>query len=496
MEKIFRSYYTKSDFITNYMVSKIEPNDCDTILEPCGGDGAFIDALLNINPNLNIETCDLNRSAVKVLRKKYKGIFNISVREADTLLDTTFDKYSINGYYQKIIGNPPYGGWQDLDKRAILKKKYNGFYVKETYTLFLLRCISLLADDGVLSFIIPDTFLFLHNHKEIRKHILSTTSIKEILIFPSKLFPGVSFGYSNLCIITLQKTRSNKTALNNTVRIIRNLQNEIDLKHVLNEQIEKFDVIFLKQDEILNSPDSAFLISQGSINETIVSCETRLGELCDCVTGIYCGDNKRFLFVDETCEKPPLGYSAINDSNVSYDCENLIGLDAPKSFIQIIKGSSKTSYYRTAPLWYIDWSFSAIRHYNTDKKARFQNSTYYFKQGIAMPMVKSSQIKATLMDKCVFDQSIVGVFPKENRYMFFVLAYLNSKIANTFMHIINPTANNSSNYVKKLPIFVPTQDELSYINSLVFNIFETHNFELYQPQIDVFFANKFNDTNL
>lgn len=36
---------------------------------------------------------------------------------------------------------------------------YTELNVKETYTLFLLRCIQLLNDGGRLVFIIPDTFM-------------------------------------------------------------------------------------------------------------------------------------------------------------------------------------------------------------------------------------------------------------------------------------------------------------------------------------------------
>lgn len=76
--------------------------------------------------------------------EKYRDVNNLTVKRSDTLLDERLDYISsIGGYYTKIIGNPPYGAWQDYEKRDLLKKKYNGQYVKETYTLFLYRCISL-----------------------------------------------------------------------------------------------------------------------------------------------------------------------------------------------------------------------------------------------------------------------------------------------------------------------------------------------------------------
>ena len=150
MNNIYCSYYTKNQNITSYMVSMINPSASDRILEPCGGDGIFIDAMLARSPKLMIDTCDLDNEAIVAMQSKYYLKKNIKVRSADTLTDSLFDEYSKNGYYDKIIGNPPYGGWQDYSRRADLKQKFNGFYVKETYSLFLLRCISLLKENGVL----------------------------------------------------------------------------------------------------------------------------------------------------------------------------------------------------------------------------------------------------------------------------------------------------------------------------------------------------------
>ena len=56
--------------------------------------------------------------------------------------------------------------------------------------------------------------------------------------------------------------------------------------------------------------------------------------------------------------------------------------------------------------------------------------------------------------------------------------------------MINPTANNSANYLKKLPIYIPTQSELSEVNKWVTLIIENKSTDTYQELIDVFFHNK------
>ena len=107
MNDAYCSYYTKNNNITSYMVSMIAPSQNDHILEPCGGDGMFVDALLQYRSDLKIDTCDLDATAVDIMKSKYSSVSNVSIREADTLTDSFFDNVSQFGYYDKIIGNPP-----------------------------------------------------------------------------------------------------------------------------------------------------------------------------------------------------------------------------------------------------------------------------------------------------------------------------------------------------------------------------------------------------
>ncbi|RKJ17088.1 methyltransferase domain-containing protein, partial [Butyricicoccus sp. 1XD8-22] len=121
---------------------RLELKEDDVVLEPSAGDGVFIDEVLKQQPNINLTALDINPEAINTLNNKYADKPNIKVVHTDTLLDEQLDNYVIeNGHYDKIIGNPPYGAWQDYEKRDFLKKKYKGFYVKESYAIFLLRSI-------------------------------------------------------------------------------------------------------------------------------------------------------------------------------------------------------------------------------------------------------------------------------------------------------------------------------------------------------------------
>lgn len=465
MNKQLQAYYTKEQVITDYMVNSLNLSDGDKVLEPSVGDGAFIEPLIKSGKRLSIEAVDINNVEISKLTERYKDL-EIIFRTTDTLFDESFDLiYDIGQGFDKIIGNPPYGAWQDMERRALLKEKYGkNTNVKETYTLFFERCLSLLNDGGKLSFIIPDTFLYIHSHKRLRKKILDSCEVDSILLFPSKLFPGVKFGYSKLCIITLTKV------------IIKSKKHEIEIYDSINSLNDIIEIdkgnkegIFYEQQKFFKNDSYSFILDDNNEYKNLIerSDSKLLSDIADVATGIYTGNNTEFIFKRSSDVPRSKNYRVIKDvRSISKTIPELSGIAGEKHFIPIVKGSSTEPYKMMPNDWFIDWGTDAIYHYNNDKKARFQNSQYYFKKGLALPMVKSKKIKATLMAERVFDQSVVGIFPKDEENLYYLLALFNSDVGTKLIHLINPSVNNSANYLKKIPILFGNTKDVSRISDL------------------------------
>ena len=460
----YQAYYTKSNPIVAHMVNLLELNGDEQILEPCAGDGAFLDELIKHSSNLEIDALELNIEAIQTLSNKYHFNSNIKVRETDFLNDTILDHFvSKGGYYDAIIANPPYGAWRTIEERKRLKEKFNGLYAKESYTLFLIQSINLLKEGGKLSFIIPDTWLSIHMHKQIRKYILTQTKVKEISLFPSAFFPNINFGYANLMIISLEKNSNVQECLNNTFSIYNGFKSVEELGCNNSSHISKTQ---LSQKQVLNNVDHSFILNH---NESVLKCiqdsQYNIGDICDCVTGFYSGNDKLFLKVLNKEIRNSKNYECVNKQSIQYDCSHndLNGLSNNKCYVPIVKGGN-TKYWKD-DVWFMAWTKEDVAHYIKDKKARYQNSNYYFKKGIGVPMVSSSSITADLIDKRLFDQSIVGVFPHDENYLYYLLAFFNSPSCNKLIRTINPSTNNSSNYIKKIPFIKPSPDKLSEITN-------------------------------
>ncbi|MBO7567804.1 MAG: N-6 DNA methylase [Bacteroidales bacterium] len=461
---IYQAHYTKSDPILNYMIGMLNIHSHDTILEPCGGDGVFVDKILEKVPNTRINVFELNPTAVLELKDKYKTINNVHIKETDTLLDETI--ISCSTKYNIIIGNPPYGARNSDKKKELLNRLYANLYTKESYTLFLYACTRCLNEDGELSFIIPDTFLSLHRHLAIRKYLLTNTKIKELALFPSSFFPGINFGYANLCIITLKKSSNVVQNLRNEILIRTNFKTVDELgndscgtkkKITQKEVIEGVGSVF-----IFNSTDKiAELINDDSI--------LKIGDIASCVTGFYSGNDKDYLHPISTETKNAKKYVCANTENIHTssltDKEKDCGIATTDCLVPVVKGGNIE--YVKPNSWFMDWSTKAILEYKSSKKCRFQNSNYYFKNGIGIPMIRSSKLTGALIEGRLFDQSIVGVFPKDEKWILYLLGFFNSAVCSELINAINPSTNNSANYIKKIPFIMPNDETKNLVDVLV-----------------------------
>lgn len=487
----YQAYYTKSDSILNYMTDILHLQPQDSILEPCGGDGVFVDKILEKYPLSTITIFELNPDAVGLLREKYKKEKNVRIKETDTLLDN--EVISCGNHFDKIIGNPPYGARNDERKKALLNRLYADLYTKESYTLFLYACTRCLNENGELSFIIPDTFLSLHRHIAIRKFLLTNTIIRELALFPSSFFPGISFGYANLCIITLKKSSDLQKNLGNNIIIRTGFKSVGDL-----EDRCKGTTRIVSQRAIYEGVGAAFMFNSTEQLTSLINNEStkRIGDIADCVTGFYSGDDKKYLHPLDESIKNAKKYTCVNVKDIRFTTlteeEKVLGIKTHQCFVPIMKGGNVE--YLKPSQWFMDWSIHALCEYRKSKKCRFQNSTFYFKKGIGIPMIRSSKLTGALIDGRLFDQSIVGVFPNDETWTYYLLGFFNSTICSELINAINPSTNNSANYIKKIPFIQPSNEIRVQVEEIVKTIVSEleqgeSNITISQKKLDEIFIN-------
>lgn len=488
-QKHLQPYYTTSLPIVRYMASMLDVQPAMRILEPSAGEGALVEAVIEwySDAHYQIDAFDIDHRAVAHLQERYRENAAITVAKRDVLIDTELHWYaSTGGLYDRIIANPPFGAWQSPERRKHLKNLFPDFYVKETYSLFQIFALRLLREGGKMVFIVPDTFLSLTMHTALRAALLKETKISEIILFPSSFFPNITFGYGNLCIITAEKSNDTQACFTNHIQVIQGLSSVQDLQSLaISDRVypEHSMVQRYSQQEFYTTPNHRFFCTQNTkISQYFRPAgQTLIGDIADCVTGFYSGNDK--LFLRRSPENPKGNrYNIIEQETIADEQEqqqerersgNLMkGFAGQKRFLPFVKGGN--TRYHKPDMWFMDWSKEAVQEFRTNKKSRLQNTSYYFREGLAVPMVSSSSITASMLKKRLFDQSIVGIFLRDDslEMQMYLLAFFNSPVCNTLIRSVNRTANNSANYIKQIPLIIPSDTVLCDISATVQDIIE------------------------
>lgn len=209
--------FTKCDVFTpenisNIMTEKLKSGG--TLLEPSVGDGALLKHI------------DLSKySQVDVYELKQTYLDCVEERNNLQKYCQDFLKTKNETKYDNIIMNPPYIKVQDLTQeyRNFIRDQFhqlNGGMV-DIYYAFIIKCLEMLADDGVMVSITPNSFLYNKSAKKLRKYLIDGKYIQEIIDFKTeKVFPGISV-YCCICVFT--KTPKTNLVYND---------NEIDYENI------------------------------------------------------------------------------------------------------------------------------------------------------------------------------------------------------------------------------------------------------------------------
>jgi hypothetical protein len=193
------------DDISEIMASKLYNRG--NLLEPSVGNG-------NLLKYINLDKYDY----VDVYEIKKEHLETIATNEKIRTYCCDFIKKDIDIKYDNIIMNPPYIKMQDLtvNYRDYLKQNFDVIKkgIIDIYYAFIIKCLNLLKDDGILVAITPNSYLYNKSSLSLRKYLFDNRYIQEIIDFNhKKVFPNVSV---YCCITIFTKTDKEFLIYNNS----------------------------------------------------------------------------------------------------------------------------------------------------------------------------------------------------------------------------------------------------------------------------------------
>ncbi len=223
-----------------------------------------------------------------------------------------------------VIGNPPYGGTKIDDK---VQNEF-ALQSKDPYGAFMSMAINkLLKPDGILCYIVSDTWLTIKSHRALREQVLKY-QLKNVIRLHQDCFKATV----NSCIVTVKKAESSGseevlaadlTNISTRKQIPEFRDKLFHLKELSGKYTSEFAVYAYVQDTlktnsnfpiIVGSPklfklmqDKNSNVIQRELNDTKIPVRqiifngkiielVKFGDVADVKVGLQTGDNKSYLY--------------------------------------------------------------------------------------------------------------------------------------------------------------------------------------------------------
>nr|AAC60387.1 methyltransferase [Acinetobacter calcoaceticus] len=261
-----------------------------TVLEPAFGLGVFSRAILSQQKEINIKGFEVDETIFENAKEYFDDFENVNILLQDYMYNDWKNKYD------GIICNPPYFKFHDYDNKNILKEietnlkcKLNGF--TNLYTLFLLKSIHQLSQNGRCAYIIPSEFLNSDYGKLVKTYLIKSKTLRHIIVidFEENVFDDALTTAS--IILCANDNITDKVQFNN----IQSLQDLSKIDEIINKYPN-----FLETEQTYNFSDlnpeikwKAYYQKQNSIKfKNLVPFST----YAKVVRGIATGSNEYFTF--------------------------------------------------------------------------------------------------------------------------------------------------------------------------------------------------------
>ncbi|ADY37900.1 hypothetical protein Bacsa_3375 [Phocaeicola salanitronis DSM 18170] len=319
--------------------------------------------------------------------------------------------FGVKDGFDIVIGNPPYGAKFSKNEKQLLKSIYqHQNYQPESYLFFLEKGIELTKTAGILSFIIPNTWLINLKCVKIRQYIFNFKTILSISHYHKSVFDAIVD--TEVVIIKNMRTIDNTVYINNhTVKETSVLsQNQ---RRWAKENGNPVNIFISEQDE---------QIIDKIMNESICLSE---------IANVYAG----LVPYEEGKGNPPQTREMMKAKiyNSTYKIDD--------SYRKAIRGTDINRYVNL-------WNGKRWLKYGNNLAAP-RKSNIFDNDKIIVRQTGDSIIATYDAEKFVCFKNTHVINGKQGTNLYYVLGLLNSKLINYYFRYLNPETGETLAEVKK-----------------------------------------------
>jgi hypothetical protein len=350
--------------------------------------------------------------------------------------------------YHCVVTNPPYLG---KGMGGALKNYVLSYYPNsksDTMATFMERAFDFCIHNGKIAMINMQSWMFLSSYEKLRNVLLENYNIDSLLHLGPHAFDEIGGEVVQCATFTLA---NHKPSSNGGIYF-----RLIDGKN----SGEKESAFLAKSNEYKGVNQTDFEKIPGSsigfwASSNMVACfeiKHFLNEELDCLQGIITGNTNKYLRI----------WSEINYNNLAIHSTSF---NDNKYWISYTKGGEVRKWYGNNE-YVIFW----VKNGEYLVRNRSTNAQYYLKPCFTWSLIGSKSFSTRYCDDgFLWDVSgSIGVPNKDNWKT--LLGFMNTKLPNKFLNILNPTINTNIEDVNALPICYNTVSNDTLENTVQENI--------------------------
>ncbi|MBC8185348.1 N-6 DNA methylase [candidate division KSB1 bacterium] len=280
--------------VSRLMVQWIMKDNPKTILDPAFGLGVFYDEAIKVKQSQGFQFIgyELDENIIDYLNGDANKA-NLKINNRDYLEANA-------GTFDGIICNPPYMRFQKFLKRHDVLPKIEKQVGKKLVgysnisSVFLVKALSELNDNGSLAFIMPFEFFNTGYGKEIKNSLLENHLLKQIIIFSNEkeIFPDAT---TTVCVLLCKQDGKKESIKITQIKSDNDIGQISDISNYYQRKVESSDLPFNKKwTPILLSLFSEQVVPNGFVKLSLYGTFMR---------GIATGANEFFALTKPKIEK-------------------------------------------------------------------------------------------------------------------------------------------------------------------------------------------------
>ena len=374
------------------------------------------------------------------LKKGEIDIFSVDINEH--IMPVIRQAEVLSKKYDVVCTNPPYMGAANMGPilNQFIKEKYAD-YKSDFFSAFIVRAIQMTNEDGYCGFFTPYVWMFIQSYEKLRLLLCGQKTIETLIQFEYSAFEEATVP---VCTFVFRNRHISKKGCYLRLTDFRGgmeVQQQKTLEAIANHNCGYYYETSTENFSKIPGSPIAYWVSE-KFTDTFI-CR-KLDDFGKTRQGLATGDNEKFLRLWHEC----------NFTNIFWSCSNHEeSYRSTFKWYPCTKGGSFRRWYGNLEYvvnWYHDGE--EIKQYNGSV---IRNYNFYFKKAYTWSTISSGKFSMRYAPVgSIFESKGSKCFVEDDNFNY-VLALLNTCVAQAMLSILAPTLDYHEGPVSKIPIKFP-----------------------------------------